>query len=181
MVDDKEVKLAKKLKYPWQGPYEVVKQVNPNVVKLRHDKGNQLGQNVHVNKLKLYKEKVPEKTPVLGEEDEFNPKNEATIDNTELQKDEAPPPQEIEVVSVTKHKISPTGKLEYWTIYSDKTQSWQVEDNFYSKDGTVTEVVKKYYEERQKPSRMELQIQIMKCERKFASPKSHTIRQPKFC
>ena len=82
------VKIARKLKFPWQGPFQVVKQINANVVKLKQLNGNRLGQNVHVNRLKPYKERCPEMDPDLSEDDNFDPIEESTLDKTTLKKDE---------------------------------------------------------------------------------------------
>lgn len=75
-------RLAAKLKFPWQGPYEVVRQVTPNTVELQLPKGNRLGQNVHVNRLKKYKGIRPDFTPNLDNNDTFDPKNESDINQS---------------------------------------------------------------------------------------------------
>jgi len=162
-----EERKAAKLKFPWQGPYEVIKQVNANVVKLRYNDGTQLGQNVHVNRLKPYKERQPLEVPDLTEKDNFDPVEEPIIDKTELAEDEENPSNELEVQDITGHKVK-KGKLWYLTTFTDGTTSWQPKENFYSHDGEViTEAINKYFELVSKPFLPALHAQITKLKTQF--------------
>ena len=99
--NDETVCRAKKLKFPWQGPYEVIQQVNPNVVNLHYSDGHQLGQGIHVNCLKPYKERISEKIPDLATNDSFNPAEERVVDKTTLGVDEPEPENEQVVREMT--------------------------------------------------------------------------------
>ena len=169
--DGSKYRLAKKLKHPWQGPYEVIKQISPNVVKLRHDKGQKVHQNVHVCRLKIYKERILDEVPTLTEDDKFDPSTEKIIDNSNLEEGEESPEEESIVDKISRHRITPLGKVEYWTHYSNGEESWQPEDNFTGEDGEVTEALLKYFDSKRKPTRLELYIQLLKYDKQFKAPK----------
>lgn len=71
--DKNEFRRIKKLKFFWQGSYKITKQVSPNIMELRYSNGHRLGQNVHISRLKHYKEHQPEEIPELDENDDFDP------------------------------------------------------------------------------------------------------------
>ena len=116
------LKLAKKLKKPWQGPYEVVKQVSPNTVKLRMEHGARLIQIVHVNRLKQYKERMPTLEPTLAEEDEFNPELEKVVDNSTTTEENTTPREEEIIAEITNHKVK-NGKIKYLAKFKNGNTS----------------------------------------------------------
>jgi hypothetical protein len=78
-INREEMKLAKKLKFSWQDPYEVVKQLTPNTVQLRYTNGMRLKQFVHVNRLKSYLKRQPTDHSQLEQEDDFDPSEEELL------------------------------------------------------------------------------------------------------
>lgn len=121
--------MSSKLKLPWQGPYEVIKQVTPNVVSLR-GLGGRLGQNVHVNRLKLYVERRPFTEPELDEEDEFDPTEEKGIINTDtLKEGEVQPQEEEEVDHIVNYKITQQGTVQYLVKWRTGDSTWEPEEN----------------------------------------------------
>jgi hypothetical protein len=73
----------------------VVKQVTPNTVDLRYRDGHRLEQSVHVNRLKLYKERVP--IEELDIKNSFNPTSEKVNDNTDVGENSKQAPEEVDV------------------------------------------------------------------------------------
>jgi hypothetical protein len=63
-----------------------------------------------------------------------------SIDGTIIKKDEELPLEEIIVLDITEYRIKKE-KLEYLTTYSDGITSWQLEENFISEDGIITQTV----------------------------------------
>jgi hypothetical protein len=171
LEDGTEIRLAKKLKFPWQGPYEVTKQLTPNTVDLQYRDGHRLGQSVHVNQIKPYKERQPIEESHISNEDTFDPAKEKMINTTTTVDREVLANLEgVEVKNITGYHIK-KGKLEYLTTYKDGTTSWQPEDNFIGEDGTTTEAIKEYYTYITDKKHPALYAQIEKFARLFKSPK----------
>lgn len=148
-----------------------MKILTPNTVELRYRDGHRLGQSVHVNKIKPYKERAPVEDPNLPDYDNFNPEKEKTIDSTKLEENEdLPNLEEVDVEDITNHRVK-KGKLEYLTTYKDGTTSWQPEENFIGEDGTTTKAVEEYYQKRTDIPNIALWAQIEKFHSGFKSPK----------
>lgn len=144
---DRDHAVAAKLKYPWQGPYKVVKQVSPNVVKLQELGENRLGQAVHVTRLKPYVERKPEVEPVLHEGDTFDPKlEENAMLNETLAEGEGKPEEEEEVAEIIAYRVKKGGELEFRVRWVDGDVTWKPEVNM----GDMVVLDRFYYSRRNK-------------------------------
>jgi len=118
---------------------------------------------VHVNRLKLYKERLPIEEPRIPNDNNFNPEKEKVIDKSKVKKEKEAELilEEVEVQDITGYRIK-RGKLEYLTTYKDSTTSWQPEENFIKEDGTTTTAILEYYEGIKSVHKPQLHAQIEK-------------------
>lgn len=120
--------MSAKLQLPWQGPFTVIAQVTPNVVSL---KGlySKVSQNVHVNRLKSYKEDRPIDEPTLSDDDEFDPATENAVNTKLLEEDEVTPDEEAVLEEITTYRVTQQGDLEYSAVWEGSERTWAPEVN----------------------------------------------------
>jgi hypothetical protein len=131
---NKKKGIHKKLKYPWQGPYLVTKQVSPNIVELKLASGGHVKQVVHVNRIKAFfeqgKEQLrPSEEPTLDEEDEFNYEQERVVNKSALTDGEGLPDDEDGVVVITAFRVRSQGVLEYEVKWEKGDKSWVLHED----------------------------------------------------
>ena len=138
-----------------------MQQVNPNVINLRYADGHRLRQGVHINRLKPYKEQIPEKIPELATNNDFDPAEERVIDKTSLRVNEQV------VREVTQHQVK-KDVLQFLTTFDDGTIRWQPEDNFCDDNGKIiTEAILRYFDKTKKPFLVALHAQLSKLKSQF--------------
>lgn len=120
--------MSAKLQLPWQGPFTVLKQITPNVVSLRGLQAK-VAQNVHVNRLKSYREDRPTEEPVLTEDDEFDPTEENAISNETAKEGEPVPEEEAVLDEITAYKINTEGELLFSALWASGEREWVPEVN----------------------------------------------------
>ena len=126
---DKKNGIHKKLKYPWQGLYIVIRQKTPNILEVKLTAGNHIKQSVHVNRVKPFHEQRPAAAPELDWEDEFNFKQEKAINQTKLGEDEAMPDEEERVMKITAYRVKKGGFLEYNVRWIGGDTTWEPQEN----------------------------------------------------
>lgn len=151
-----------KLQMPWQGPYTVLKQVSPNTVTLKGISGR-LGQNVHVSRLKTYKEARPETDPELDEDDTFNPETERALNLQEIDKNEALPEEEQIPEEISSFRVNASADLEFWTTWQNGDRSWEPEINLEGCDA-----LEQYYRSRRTEPFFGLKIHFTRYAKLFA-------------
>ena len=117
-----------KLKFPWQGPYTVTKQITPNTVGLKEHTGKRLGQYVHVNRLKPFVERRPDDELILMENDDFDYRQELTkIDGVTMGDAEVPPDEEEIIKEIKNYRVQGNGDLQFWVTWEGGDQMWEPE------------------------------------------------------
>ena len=121
---NKKQGIHKKLRFPWQGLYLVVRQVTPNILELKLVAGGHVKQQVHINQVKAFHEQRPEEEPALIEDDDFDYEQERVIDRTTLGKGERAPENEEKVMKIASYQIKKGGLLEYEVCWEGGDKSW---------------------------------------------------------